>query len=89
MGFPSLTWVAWFSWNLDKAVIETEIVTDGVLPARELCSVKGELLHNKITDATQSQLLLFRLKYIYRVIEVDFMNILMRRSNVAVLLPVV
>lgn len=44
--------VARLPWHLDEAVVEAEVVSDGVLPGGELGLVVRESGHNKVTDFT-------------------------------------
>lgn len=44
--------------DLDEAIVEGEVVSDGVLPGGELFSVVGELVADEVADAAQRQLLL-------------------------------
>lgn len=48
--------------DLNEAVVEREIVPDGVLPGGELVVVIGKAGHDKLADAAQCQLLLRRLQ---------------------------
>ena len=50
-----LAGVARLSWHLDKAVIETQIVADGVLPLGELFLVIREPLLDKLADAAEGE----------------------------------
>ena len=43
---------------LDKALVETEVVPDGVLPALLVAPVVGEVLDDELVDAVQGQSLL-------------------------------
>ena len=43
--------------DLNEAVVEGEVVPDGVLPGGELVSVVGKLVADEVTDAAQRQLL--------------------------------
>ena len=59
----SLARRAVLSGNLDEAVVEAEVVSDGVLPRRPSLAVVGELLDNVVTDFSQRQHLIGRLRY--------------------------
>ena len=47
--------VSRFSWYLDEAIIERQVVSDGVLPLGELLLVVRKSLLYKLTDPTESQ----------------------------------
>ena len=51
----TFTRIAWFSGHLDKTVIETQIVSDGVLPLRKPFSVVWKPFLDKFTNAVESQ----------------------------------
>lgn len=53
----SLAGIARFTWNLDKTVVETEIVTNRILPGWESIAIVRESIHDKLTDAAQCELL--------------------------------
>ena len=38
------------SWNLYEAVIKAEVVSEGVLPARGVTLVVGEVIHDELVD---------------------------------------
>lgn len=44
------------SGDLDEAVVESQIMTDGVLPFFGIVSVEGEALCDELVDSTQRQL---------------------------------
>lgn len=50
--------VAWLPWDFDKAVVEGQVVSDGVLPRRELLTVIREAVADELADAAQCKLLL-------------------------------
>lgn len=50
--------ISWFTRNFDKAVVQTEIMTNAVLPRGKTLSVIGKSFHNEFANAAQSQSLL-------------------------------
>lgn len=58
----ALARVARLPWHLDEAIVEAEVVSDGVLPGGELGLVVREPGHDEVTDLTQSHSLLVRLQ---------------------------
>ena len=40
----------WMTWNLDETIIETEVVSQGVLPAGRVGFVVGEPLHDELVN---------------------------------------
>ena len=50
-----LAWVARLSGYLDEAVIETQIMTDAVLPGGEPVLVVGESVPDELADAVQGE----------------------------------
>lgn len=48
--------------NLDEAIVERQIVPDGVLPGGKFVVIIGEAGHDEFADAAQRQLLLRRLQ---------------------------
>ncbi len=50
--------VAGFPWNLDEAVVEGQVMANGVLPGRELLPVVREATADELADSAESQLLL-------------------------------
>ena len=50
-----LTRVTRLSWHLDKAVIEAQIMADGVLPLGESVPIVGEPLLDKFADAVKGE----------------------------------
>jgi len=54
----ALAGVPWLPGDLDEAVVEGQVVPDGVLPGGELLLVVGELAADEVADAAQGQLLL-------------------------------
>lgn len=57
----SFTGITGLARNLDETVVETEIVSDAVLPHRELGLVIREAANNEVADSTESEFLLRRL----------------------------
>lgn len=45
-----ITWIAGLPGDFDEAVIQREIVADGILPSGEFLSVIGKLLHDELAD---------------------------------------
>ena len=58
----ALARVAGLARYLDEAVVEREVVPDGVLPGGELVVVVGEPRHYELADAAEGELLLGRLE---------------------------
>ena len=48
--------------HFDKTVVETEIVTDGILPRGPALTIIGKLLNDVIANLTQSEHLVGRLR---------------------------
>ena len=46
------------SRDLDEAVVETEVVSQGVLPALSVLPVVGEVVHDELVDLGEGQHLL-------------------------------
>lgn len=55
-----LTWVAVVSRNFLEAVVERQIVADGVLPAGLVAAVEGEVVGDVLVDLAERQTLLGR-----------------------------
>jgi len=53
-----LTWVAAVSGNLLEAVVERQVVADGVLPARLVAAVEGEVVGDVLVDLAERHSLL-------------------------------
>ena len=47
-----------FLWDLHKAFIQREIVSNGVLPAFLVLCIVWEIIHNELIDATQRESLI-------------------------------
>ena len=58
-----LAGVAWLPRHLDEAVIETQIVANGVLPPWKLFFVIRKSVLDKVTDATEGEPLVGGLEY--------------------------
>lgn len=58
----ALSRVSRFARDLDEAIVERQIVPDGVLPGGKLVVIIGEAGHDEFADAAQRQLLLRRLQ---------------------------
>ena len=54
--------ISWLARNFYEAVVEWEVVSDGVLPGRELLPIVRETSHDKLADATERELLVRRLE---------------------------
>lgn len=50
--------VTGLSWDFDEAVVQGEIVADGVLPRREFLSVVRESVADELTDLAEGETLL-------------------------------
>jgi len=59
----ALTGIAGLSRNLDKTVIQRQIMTNAVLPMGEFLPIIRESIANEFTDARQGEFLVGRLKY--------------------------
>lgn len=58
----ALSRIAGLARNLDEAIVERQVVPDGVLPGGKLVVIIGEAGHDELADAAQRQLLLRRLQ---------------------------
>jgi len=58
----ALSRISWLARNLDEAIVERQVVPDGVLPGGKLVVIIGEARHDEFADAAQRQLLLRRLQ---------------------------
>lgn len=50
-----------FTGNLNETVVETQVVSDGILPCGPALAIVGKLLYDVITYLTKSQHLVWRL----------------------------
>ena len=57
----SLARIAFLSCDFDEALVEGEIVTNGVLPALLVVAIVGKIVHDVLIDSAQRALLLRRL----------------------------
>ena len=53
----SLAGIARFARDLDETVVETEIVSDRILPGWESIAIVRESIHDELADAAQCELL--------------------------------
>lgn len=54
----ALTWLVWAPGDLDKAVVEGQVVSQGVLPPLGVFSVVRESIHDELVDLAERQHLL-------------------------------
>ena len=76
--------------HLDKAVIETEVMADRVLPLGELFLVIRKSVHDELTDAAEGESLLGRLEYAHTdqsLAGVGRLNHTCHLANIIILLP--
>lgn len=54
----ALTWLVWAPRDLDKAVVEGQVVSQGVLPPLGVFSVVRESIHDELVDLAEREHLL-------------------------------
>lgn len=57
------TFASRFSLNLDKAIVEGEIVSQRILPSLSILSIVRKVIHDPLVDSRQRQHLLLRTLY--------------------------
>lgn len=54
----ALTWLVWAAGDFDEAVVEGQVMTQGVLPPLSVFSVIRESIHDELVDLAERQHLL-------------------------------